>query len=107
MKGVSLRLILEDKGKGGYQFVGSNLGVEILSETRGHHKKGVLKQKIEVFLYTLYWDFKIIPFTLCTYVLAKILQNGANFIQKADSWLKNQMRNLDNFREAVVDSPKG
>ena len=43
MNGVSLRLILEDKDKDGYQSVGSNLGVEILSETRGHHKKGVLK----------------------------------------------------------------
>ena len=27
MKDVSLRLILEEKGKGGYQFIGSNLGV--------------------------------------------------------------------------------
>ena len=43
MKGVSLRLILEDKDKGGYQFVGSNLGVEIFSEKRGHHKRVVLK----------------------------------------------------------------
>ena len=43
MKGVSLRLILEDKDKGGYQFVGANLGVEIFSEKRGHHKRVVLK----------------------------------------------------------------
>ena len=29
-----------------------------------------------------HWDFKIIPFTLYTYVLTKILQNGAKFIPK-------------------------
>ena len=51
--------------------------------------------------YTLYWNFKIIPFTLYTYVLAKILQNGVKFIQKANSWYKNHMRNLDNCRQAV------
>ena len=39
-------------------------------------------------LYTLYWDFKIIPFTLYSYVLAMILQNGVKFIQKANSWFK-------------------
>ena len=37
---------------------------------------------LPISLYTLYWDFKIIPFTLYTYVLAKILQNGPKFIQK-------------------------
>ena len=42
-KDVSLRLILKDKDKGGYQFVGSNLGIEILLKKREHHKKGVLK----------------------------------------------------------------
>ena len=41
---------------------------------------------LPISLYTLYWDFKIIPFTLYTYVLAKILQNGAKFIQKTNSW---------------------
>ena len=35
---------------------------------------------MEASLYTLDWGFKKIPFTLDTYVLvAKILQNGANF----------------------------
>ena len=43
MKGVSLRLILEDKDNGGYQFVGSNLGFEIFLGKREHHKKGLLK----------------------------------------------------------------
>ena len=32
-------------------------------------------------MYTLYWGFKKIACTLYTYVLAKILQNGAKFIQ--------------------------
>ena len=49
----------------------------------------------------MYWDFKIIPFTLCTYVLAKILQNGAKFLHKTNSWFKNRMRNLVNYRQAV------
>ena len=43
---------------------------------------------LPISLYTLYWDFKIIPFTLYTYVLAKILQNGAKFIQKTNSSFK-------------------
>ena len=43
---------------------------------------------LPISLYTLYWDFKIIPFTLYTYVLAKILQNGAKFIQETNSWFK-------------------
>ena len=80
---------MADKNKGGYQFVSSNLEVEICSEKRKHYKKGVLKYKIEAYLYTFYWDFKIIPLALYTYVLAKILQNGANFIQKTTPGLKN------------------
>ena len=42
---------------------------------------------------------------LYTYVLAKILQNGAKFIQKLTPGFKNHMRNLDKFRQAV-ESPK-
>ena len=49
--------------------------------------------------------FKKISFTLHIYVLVKIFQNGADFIQKLTSGFKNQMRNLDNFRQAVW-SPK-
>ena len=45
--------------------------------------------------------FKKIPFTLYTYVLAKILQNGAKFIQKLTPGFKNHMRNLNNFRQAM------
>ena len=49
----------------------------------------------------MYWGFKKIPFTLFTYVLAKILQNGAKFIQKLTPGFKNHMRNLNNFRQAM------
>ena len=68
-----------------------------------HQKKGVLKLKIEASLYTLDWGFKKIPFTLYTYVLAKILQNGAKF-RYTKAGFKNY-RNLSNFRQAV-ESPK-
>ena len=43
---------------------------------------------LPISLYTLYRNFKIIPFTLFTYVLARILQNGAKFIQKPTPGLK-------------------
>ena len=52
-------------------------------------------------LYTLYWSFKKNPFTHYTYVLDKILQNGAKFIQKLTPGFKNHMSHLDNFRQAV------
>ena len=38
---------------------------------------------------------------LYTYVLAKLLQNGAKFIKKLTPGFKNHLRNLDNFRQAV------
>ena len=60
---------------------------------------------IEASLYTLYWGFKKIPFTLYTYFLTKILQNGAKFIQRQTSGLNNHMRNLENFRQAL-ENPK-
>ena len=58
-----------------YQFVGCNLGVKIFLKKREHQKKGALKKKIEASLYTWYWGFKKVPFTLYISVLAKILQN--------------------------------
>ena len=70
---------------------------------REHQKKGALKQKIEASLYTLDWGFKKIPFTLYTYVSAKILQNGANF-RYAKAGFTNY-RNLNNLRQAV-ESPE-
>ena len=48
--------------------------------------------------------FKKIQFTLYTYVLAKMSQNCAKFIQKLTPGFKNNMRNLDNFRQAVESS---
>ena len=56
---------------------------------------------------TLYWVLKKIPFTFYAYVLVKILQNGAKFIQKEKliPGFKNHMRSLSNFRQAV-ESPK-
>ena len=56
-------------------------------------------------MYIIFWGFKKIPFTLYTYVLTKVLQNGAKFIQKLTPGFKNHMRNLDNFRQAL-ESPK-
>ena len=56
-------------------------------------------------MYTLYEGLKKIPFTLYDYVLAKMLQSGAKFIQKLTPGFKNHMRNLNNFRQAV-ESPK-
>ena len=53
----------------------------------------------------MYWGFKKSPLTLYTYLLAKMLQNGAKFIQKLAPGFKNHMRNLDTFRQAV-ESPE-
>ena len=71
---------------------------------REDQKKGAMKKKIKASLYTFYWGFKKILFTLYTYVLAKILQDGAKFIQKLTRGLQNH-RNLSNFRQAM-ESPK-
>ena len=43
-------------------------------------------------------------YTLYTYVLAKILQNGAKFIQNLTPGFTNHMRNLNNFSQAVESS---
>ena len=74
-------------------------------ENEGTLEEIVLKWKIEVSLYTLYWHFKKSPFTLYTCVLAKALQNGANYIQKLTPGFTNHMRNLNYFRQ-VVESQK-
>ena len=67
-----------------YHFIGFNLGAEIFLKKKKHQKKGAMKEEIEASLCALYWDFKKIPFTLYTYVLAKILQN----VQKVQSLYK-------------------
>ena len=58
---------------------------------------GALKQKTEASP-TFNWSFKKIPFLLNTYVLAKVLQNGAKFTQKLTRGFKNRMENLPNLR---------
>ena len=102
MEGCIIEANIAGQGQG-WLPISWDVGVEILKKV--HHKKGVLKQKSDASLYTLYWDFKIIPFTVYTYVLAEISQNGAKLIQKTESWFKKSQRNLDNFRQAV-ESPK-
>ena len=77
---------------------GSNLWDQIFLKMKEHQKKGALKQKIEA-LYILDRVFKKIPCALYTYVLAKILQNGAKFKYTRDGF-KNYS-NLNNFRQAV------
>ena len=54
---------------------------------------------MEDYLYTFYWVLKKIPFTLYTYVFAKVSQNDAKFIQKLTPCFKNHMRNLNNFNK--------
>ena len=70
---------------------------------REHQKKGALK--IEASQYILYWGFKKMSFKLYIYVLGKILQNGAKFIQKLTPDFKDHMRKLENLKKAV-ESPK-
>ena len=61
-----------------------------------YQKKGALNKKIEASLYSLDLGFKKIPFTLCTYVSAKILQKSARF-RYSKAGFKNY-RNLNNFK---------
>ena len=81
MKDASLRLILKDMG-GKHQFVGSNLGVEIFLKNGEHQNKAALKYRRLRLLYTLCVGVSRKFHINYIYVLAKILQNGANFIQK-------------------------
>ena len=78
-----------------YQFVGSNHGGWDIFEKEGTSEKGCVEIEVEASLYTLYWGFKEIPFTRYTYVSAKILQNGARFIEKLTPGFKIHMRNSD------------
>ena len=76
MKGCILEANLKGQGVANntiYQFIACNLGVEIFFKKREHQKKSALKYKTEASLYTSYWGFKKILFTLLTYVLAKVL----------------------------------
>ena len=51
-------------------------------------------------MYTSYWDFKITPFTLYTYVLAKILQNGEKFKGKTGSWFKTSHEEFSQLQKS-------
>ena len=57
MKGCIIEANLEQPGQVvnniAYQFFGSNLQIDIFLKTKEHQKKGALKQKIEVSLYTM------------------------------------------------------
>ena len=77
-----------------YNFVSFNLEVKIFLTKREHQKKGTLKLKTEASQYTLYRGFKKIEFTLYTFVLAKILQNYATFIQNLTPGYKMMQRLL-------------
>ena len=97
-------LILEDKDEGGYQFVDSNLGVEILLKKREYHKKSVEIEwrGFSVHFVLEFQDNSI--FTLLMFWLRyyKIVQS---LYKKLTPCLKNHIRNLNNFRQAV-ESPK-
>ena len=94
-----------------YHFVGSNLRVDIWDWECWSWKRGNIRKRVR-------WNIKFRHLsTLCTgvsrkfrlrlytYVLAKVSQNGATFIQKLPPGFKNYMRNLNNFRQAV-ENPK-
>ena len=57
---------------------------------------------LPISLYTLYWEFKKIPFTCYTY-LDKILKNGAKFIQTTNSRSK---KSYEEFGQLQTSSRK-
>ena len=57
---------------------------------------------LPISLFTLYWEFKKIPFTLNTY-LDKILKNGAKFIQTTNSRSK---KSYEEFGQLQTSSRK-
>ena len=72
-------------------------------EEEGTSEKGCVEIEDRDFSVHFVLGFQENP--IYTYVLAKILQNGAKFIQRKTPGFKNYMRNSDNFRQAV-ESPK-
>ena len=65
-----------------------------------------MKEKIEASLYTLYWVFKKVPFKLYTYVLATILQSGAKFYTKTDSWFQKSREEFGQLQTSSGKSKK-
>ena len=90
---IPVRLIVKDKG--GKKYFKLTFWVQMFWKMREYQKKGAVKQKIEASLYTLVSRKFNLLFTLCTYALANILQNGAKF-RYAKAGLKNY-RNLNDF----------
>ena len=72
-----------------YHFVGPDLEVQIFLKKREHHKKGLLKQRTEAPLHTLYWGFKKTPskacLLFCFLLIRRILKALFSFIL----WLLN------------------
>ena len=107
LKNVSLKLILQDKG--GKQhclsicwFWPGGRGIFLKNGTSEKRCVEIEDWRLSVHFLG---GFKKVSFTLYFYVLAKIFQNHAKFTKKLTPGIKNHMRNLDNFRQAV-ESPK-
>ena len=80
------------KANGGYQFVGSDLWVRYIWE--GTSAKGCVEIEHWGFFVHFVLGFEENSIYTLTYVLAKILQNGAKFIQKLTPGFKNHMINF-------------
>ena len=75
-----------------YQFVISNVGVEIFLKKRKHQKKGALKQEVETSMYTFFFLLSIvilkkIQFTLFT-CFSKNITKWCKVYTKTDSWFQ-------------------
>ena len=81
-----------------YHFVGFKVGVEILLKTGNIRKRVSRNRRLR---HLVHFVLRFEEKSIHTYVLAKIFQNGANFMQKLTSGFKNNVRNLGNFRQAV------
>ena len=88
-----------------YQFVGSNLGIEIILEKREHQKKGCVE--IEDWGFSVHFVLgiqinSIYNLHLCfSYDITK----WCKVYTKLTPGFKNHIKNLDNYRQAV-ESPK-
>ena len=98
------------KDKGGKQYCSPFFwlwpgGLDIY-EKEGTSGKGWVKWKTEASpLYFLYWVFKKITFAFYSYVLPKILLNGAMFI-KTDSWFQRSHEELEKLEISSEKSKK-
>ena len=67
----------------------------------GTSEKGCVEIEDWGFSVPFVLGFEETPFTPYAYVFAKVLQNGAKFIQKLTPCFKNYMKDLKNFRKAA------